>query len=100
MTLTASRSHCAKNDKPFITPYAQLAMSLVFDLGLNKPGNTHPSPMLSFKNQRDDRPVPPLLLTMEDRRAVLATFFLTSMYGCPPTARFRRLTFTSLGSPS
>jgi len=76
------RAQGAKRDKPCLTVFSQLAVSLVFDLGLNKPLRV--SLMHSFKPFKDlpcdntgaALPRPP---TAEERRAALACFFLTSM---------------------
>jgi hypothetical protein len=72
------RGHFQFYAKPFLAAFTQLAMSLVFDLGLNKPvlKDMHPVPCL--KDKTCSRPSGPR--TMDERRAVLGCFLITSMY--------------------
>ncbi|MCJ1386882.1 hypothetical protein MMC17_010010 [Xylographa soralifera] len=62
--------------KPFLAIFTQLAISLVFDLGLNKfvPKDMQVMPCV---NQKYLKPVTPR--TMEERRAVLGCFLITSI---------------------
>ncbi|MCJ1399412.1 hypothetical protein MMC11_002614 [Xylographa trunciseda] len=64
------------HSKPFLAVFAQLAIALVFDLGLNKfvPKDTQVMPCM---NQKYSKPTAPR--TMEERRAVLACFLITSI---------------------
>ncbi|KGO65244.1 hypothetical protein PITC_072390 [Penicillium italicum] len=59
----------------FIAVFAQLAISLVFDLGLNKPVPEETS--ITSNLQKFPRPSAPR--TMEERRAVLGCFLVTSI---------------------
>ncbi|KAI9740059.1 MAG: hypothetical protein M1818_004810 [Claussenomyces sp. TS43310] len=62
--------------KPFLAAFTQIAMSLVFDLGLNKsvPKNGLVIPCVTQKYSK-----PPTPRTMEERRAVLGCFLITSI---------------------
>ncbi|KAJ5692059.1 hypothetical protein N7462_001482 [Penicillium macrosclerotiorum] len=57
------------HSKPFLAVFTQLAVSLVFDLGLNKPLPDEASMAFGPKQCR----------TMEERRAVLGCFLVTSV---------------------
>lgn len=61
--------------KPFLSVFTHLATSLVFDLGLNKPVQVTPS---TFNLHQSLRPSTPR--TMEERRAALGCYLITSMY--------------------
>lgn len=61
--------------KPFLSVFTHLATSLVFDLGLNKPVQVTPS---TFNLHQCPRPSTPR--TMEERRAALGCYLMTSMY--------------------
>ncbi|KAK1754221.1 hypothetical protein QBC47DRAFT_346879 [Echria macrotheca] len=64
-----------RKDKPYFSLLASLAKSLVFDFCLNKP----PKPPHAAICLRDKLgPLPPKQKTTEERRAVLACFFITS----------------------
>ncbi|KAL9094342.1 MAG: hypothetical protein Q9165_003483 [Trypethelium subeluteriae] len=71
-----SWAHYQAHSKPFLAVFAQLAMSLVFELGLNKPvpGEAQVAPCVKEKYLK-----PPTPRTMEERRAVLGCFFVTSI---------------------
>ncbi|KAI0104437.1 hypothetical protein F4814DRAFT_452551 [Daldinia grandis] len=62
--------------EPFLTLFTQLAISLVFDLGLTKPVLKDPELTLCW-NKKYSRPAIPR--TMEERRAVLSCFLITSI---------------------
>jgi len=68
------------HDKPFLSVLTQLAISLVFDLGLNKRPFRDPDVMFNFKPNGCPKPSPSTVRTMEERRAVLGCFLITSMY--------------------
>lgn len=61
--------------KPFLSVFTHLATSLVFDLGLNNPVQVTPS---TFNLHQCPRPS--TLRTMEERRAALGCYLMTSMY--------------------
>ncbi|KAK9243068.1 hypothetical protein V1506DRAFT_494407 [Lipomyces tetrasporus] len=63
--------------KPFLALFTQLAVSLVFDLRLNKPVPEDTSVMSSSLHQKFVRFSAPR--TMEERRAVLGCFLVTSI---------------------
>jgi hypothetical protein len=68
-----------KREKPILSLLASMAKSLVFDLGLNKvPGESHLAACLKTPYLP-----PPKELTLEERRAVLACFLLTSQSVLP-----------------
>ena len=74
---TPNRTHYhIKKEKPMLSAMASLAKSLVFDLGLNKIPS---EPYISACLKRSFHP-PPREKTLEERRAVLACFYLTSQY--------------------
>ncbi|KAI0843906.1 hypothetical protein F5Y00DRAFT_249993 [Daldinia vernicosa] len=62
--------------EPFLSLFTQLAVSLVFDLGLTKPVLKDPDSTLCW-NRKYSRPATPR--TMEERRAVLSCFLITSI---------------------
>ncbi|PYI09938.1 hypothetical protein BO78DRAFT_426933 [Aspergillus sclerotiicarbonarius CBS 121057] len=63
-----------------LTVYNQFAKSVVFDLMLNKPPEGDgASLMCLLQTQPDENPSPPPVRTMEERRAVLGCFLLTSI---------------------
>ncbi|KAH6617733.1 hypothetical protein B0J18DRAFT_371625 [Chaetomium sp. MPI-SDFR-AT-0129] len=71
-------THChLKKDKPILTVLASLAKSLVFDLCLNKPF-IEPSFAACLKALKQPYLVPIREKTLQERRAVLACFLLTS----------------------
>lgn len=73
--LTAHRGNLQVHRRPFLTLFTQLATSIVFDLGLNlKP----PSGPDERANYRFHRPWVSGSRTMEERRAVLSLYFLSS----------------------
>ncbi len=63
--------------KPSLSVFTQLATSLVFDLGLNKPLSKDPQLSLCISSYK--YPKSPTVRTMEERRAVLGCFLITSM---------------------
>ncbi|KAH8651094.1 hypothetical protein BX600DRAFT_473069 [Xylariales sp. PMI_506] len=74
--------------KPFLSLFTQMANSLVFDLGLNRPTPDDTNTLCENKIPLDDlnSPVcgftytkPKLPRTMEERRAVLGCFLITSI---------------------
>jgi hypothetical protein len=76
------QAHCMR----YMTDLMQLAMSLVYDLGLNRP-RQRPRGLISFKPAIENKrtcsrilPLPRGIETMEDRRGVLGCFLLSSMY--------------------
>ncbi|KAL4787633.1 hypothetical protein BJX76DRAFT_354113 [Aspergillus varians] len=62
--------------KPFLSLFTQLAVSLVFDLGLNKPVHDETT-VAHCPKSRARRPAIPR--SMEERRAVLGCFLMTSV---------------------
>ena len=85
--LTA-RSQYHKKDKPYLCIFTQLAISQVYELSLNKlPGD--PSVFSCFKPANFKLPTYKER-TMEDRRTVLACFYITSQFVIlgPLDARF------------
>ncbi|KAE8451746.1 hypothetical protein EG329_003203 [Mollisiaceae sp. DMI_Dod_QoI] len=69
-------SHYHYHNKPFLAIFAQLAMSLVFELQLNKPVPKDMEPLPCVRETRWKSPTP---RTMEERRAVLGCFLVTSI---------------------
>ena len=62
---------------PSLFVFTQLAISLVFDLGLNKPLEKYPQVALCVNSQ--DHPKSLTVRTLEERRAALGCFLITSM---------------------
>ena len=69
-----------KNWKPFCSLFSQLAMTMVFELGLNK--SMKDLPGVDCLSPFDQRKYPKLstVRTMEERRALLGCFLITSTY--------------------
>ena len=65
------------HNKPSLSLFTQLATSLVFDLALNKPPRKESQMLLCINIQKHQKP--PTVRTMEERRAVLGCFLITSM---------------------
>lgn len=65
--------------RPFIITYAQLAIAVIYDLSLTRAPIEEQYFTVCFKVW-GGRPPAPRLRTMEERRAVLALWFLTSVY--------------------
>ncbi|KAF4446347.1 transcription factor [Fusarium austroafricanum] len=65
--------------KPFIMLFCQLAVLLVYDLGLTKAPVEEQYFTICFK-MWGGRPPPPRLRTQEERRAVVSLWFLTSVH--------------------
>lgn len=63
--------------KPFVALFTQLAVSLVYDLGLNKPVPQHPPALCNLPDRNRGLHSP---RSMEERRAVLGCFLITSLY--------------------
>lgn len=66
-----------------ITQTAQLGIALMGNLGLNKPPLKEPTQMVLNLDGRGcpTKPFSPSIRTMEERRAVLGCFLLSSLYG-------------------
>ncbi|GLI82001.1 hypothetical protein PoHVEF18_010399 [Penicillium ochrochloron] len=64
--------------KPFLNFYAHIVMGLVCDLGINKPVPTEYSTMQAFKSAVGFKQNMPTTRTMEERRAALGCFLITS----------------------
>ncbi|KAL9623477.1 MAG: hypothetical protein Q9160_002157 [Pyrenula sp. 1 TL-2023] len=69
-------SNYQQHSRPFLAVFTQLSVSLVFDLGLNKPVPKD-APMMLCVDQKHLKPTTPR--TMEERRAVLGCFLITSI---------------------
>ena len=70
-----------KNWKPFCSLFSQLAMTMVFELGLNK-STSKDLPGVDCLSPFDQRKYPKqsTVRTMEERRALLGCFLITSTY--------------------
>ncbi|KAF7595463.1 hypothetical protein BBP40_005799 [Aspergillus hancockii] len=66
------------HSKPFLSAFTQLAIASVFDLGLNKP--VPKETPVTINCHRFPQPLEPR--TMEERRAVLGCFLVTSIISC------------------
>ncbi|KAJ5157257.1 uncharacterized protein N7482_008357 [Penicillium canariense] len=64
--------------RPFLNFYAHVVMGLVCDLGINKPVPTEYSTMQAFKSAVGVKQHIPTTRTMEERRAALGCFLITS----------------------
>ncbi|KAI5458755.1 hypothetical protein BGZ63DRAFT_51961 [Mariannaea sp. PMI_226] len=67
------------HQRPFLTLFTQLSISIVFDLGLNVKPPTGPD---EKANYRFHKPWISGRRTMEERRAVLGLYFLSSVVSC------------------
>ncbi|KAI1766320.1 hypothetical protein GGR53DRAFT_487022 [Hypoxylon sp. FL1150] len=81
-------AHYQAHYMSLITDLTQLAMSIVFDLGLNKAAR-EPRGHISFKTATKNKPAserpttpPQKPKTSEERRAVLGCFLLSSLFAC------------------
>jgi hypothetical protein len=71
------RSHYNKKDKPYLGVFSHLAKSLVYDMSLNKvPGD--PTVFACFKPWAAN--LKPKERTAEERRTVLACFYIMAQY--------------------
>jgi len=71
-------------EKPIFLPLAQLAMSILYELGLDKPPSKDPGLTLLYDMKGIRRPTRlTRTLTMEERRALLGCFLLSSLYKIP-----------------
>ena len=66
--------------RPFLNFYAHIVMGLVCDLGINNPIPTEHSTMQAFKCAVGFKQNIPTSRTMEERRAALGCFLITSRY--------------------
>ncbi|KAJ5678218.1 uncharacterized protein N7477_003851 [Penicillium maclennaniae] len=66
--------------RPFLNFYAHVLMGLVCDLGINQPVAQEPSTMQTFKCAVGWKQQIPTIRTLEERRAVLGCFLLTSRH--------------------
>ncbi|OCL05800.1 hypothetical protein AOQ84DRAFT_298218, partial [Glonium stellatum] len=66
-------------NKPSLSVSMQLAMSLVFELGLNKPPPKEPQGTFYFNHNACPRTSTSIFRTMEERRAVLGCFIFSSI---------------------
>lgn len=64
--------------KPSLTVLTQLAISLVFELGLNRPLQTEPHPVCHVMPNSFPKASASTVRTMEERRAVLGCFLISS----------------------
>jgi hypothetical protein len=71
------RSNLQVHSKLNLSLYAQLAETIVFDLSLNKPKPKTDQLVLCAPSQTYYKPLP---RSIEERRAVLGCFLITSMY--------------------
>ena len=65
------------HSKHSLSIFTQLATSIVFELALNKPLPKETKALFCISTQKYPRP--PTVRTMEERRAVLGCFLITSM---------------------
>ncbi|KXG47021.1 Cytochrome P450 [Penicillium griseofulvum] len=66
--------------RPFLNVYAHVLMAVVADLGINKSEPDANSAMKSFKVAIGMKQTPPTARTLEERRAVLGCFLISSSY--------------------
>lgn len=66
--------------RPFLNFYAHLIMGMVCDLGINQALPKEYSTMQAFKCAVGWRQQMPTVRTIEERRAVLGCFLITSWY--------------------
>lgn len=64
--------------KPFLITYSQMAVTVLYDLGMSRSPVEEQYFTVCFKVW-GPRPSPPKLRTMEERRAVLSLWFVTSV---------------------
>ncbi|CAI0643629.1 unnamed protein product [Colletotrichum noveboracense] len=70
------RGNFQVHQRPFLTLFTQLANTVVFDLGLNQPPQTIPEAMLRLTIHR---PWLSATHTVEEQRAVIASYYLSSI---------------------
>ena len=84
LTLCRAHYHTGAASKPFIIPYCQLAVTLIYDMGLNKSLQEEQHFAACFKVYGPGKgaPVrpPSRPRTMEERRAIVSFWFLNSQY--------------------
>lgn len=73
------RSQYHKKDRPYLSIFTQLALSQVYDLSLNKVAGESPA-FSCFKPSAFNQYFGHRERTMEDRRTVLACFYITSQF--------------------
>lgn len=66
--------------RPFLNIYAHLLMAVVAELGINQNIPNEKSVMHSFKIAIGVKQSPPTARTLEERRAVLGCFLISSRY--------------------
>lgn len=64
--------------KPFLIAYTQLAITILYDLGMTRAPLEEQYFTVCFKVW-GGRPPPPKLRTSEERRAILSLWYLTSV---------------------
>lgn len=65
--------------KPFLTAYVQMAVAVIYDMSLTRAPIEEQYFAVCFKLW-GGRPPPPKLRSMEERRALVSLWYLTSVY--------------------
>lgn len=68
-----------KKDRPYLTMWSQIAVSLVCELEIHKPPPGEEGQFGSRVTSFPPRPLVPHIRTLEERRAILGTYIITSM---------------------
>lgn len=69
-------------EKPIVLSLVQLAIGILFELGLDKAPSNDPGLMLTYDLKGLKKPARLVRSpTMEERRALLGCFLMSSMYG-------------------
>ena len=69
-------------EKQYFSLFSQMAQAVIFDLGLNKPTESANAPACNPEPSNQcgpSAPGAPRARTMEERRAVLGCYYITSM---------------------
>jgi hypothetical protein len=72
------RDRCYSFEKPVLIPLVQLAIAVLYDLGLDKAPSKDPALSIAYEMKGILKP-PGLSRTMEERRALLGCFLMSSV---------------------
>ena len=80
--LSRDRRHCCEN--PIMTVLVQLAVAILYNLGLDKPASRDPALLLAYDLKGSRKPTRlSRTSTMEERRALMGCFAMSSVYVFP-----------------
>lgn len=79
LTLRRAAMNTGPGTKPFLLLYCQLAVTILYDMGLTRDPNEELQFGLYLRVWNTRPPASPKVRTMEERRAVLSLWFYTSV---------------------